>query len=162
MIKSKATFKEKGKPERQDLAKKLRQMKTAYVTVGVHEDAGSYTGTGKNPEVYEVALWNEFGTRSIPSRTFMGTAIDENQTRINQWRDELIGKILDDGWSVEKALEALGLRVQILIQNKIKSNMPPPNAPSTVEAKRRKGVAPNTLQETKLLLRSITYKVYMS
>lgn len=138
----------------------LRHTKDAHVTIGVHEDAGSY-GTGKDaPSVVEVALWNEFGTRDIPERSFMRSTFDENVAKINQWREEAVKHMVMDGWSVEKALEMIGLRIQTLVQNKIKSNVPPPNAPSTAAAKTKEGVAARTLIESGLLLRSVTYKVY--
>lgn len=159
MIRPKVTITDSGKPEQEALAKRLKGMRGAFVTVGVHEDAGSYEGNDA-PTVAEVALWNEFGTTKTPERSFIRSAIDENEPLINQWREELINKIVNEGWTVEKALEALGFRVQVLIQNKIKSDVPPPNAPSTVAAKTREGVAQVTLQNTKLLLRSITYKVH--
>lgn len=130
----------------------------AYVAIGVHEDAGTYGDGG--PDVVEVALWNEFGTTNMPERSFIRSAIDDGMEQINQWREEFLTKMLTDGWTERKALEAMGFRIQTLIQNKIKSNVPPPLAESTVQAKMKDGVAPKTLIDTGLLLRSITYKVY--
>ena len=158
MIRPTVSITDSGKEQQAALAKKLKGMKSAFVTIGVHEDAGSYEGGG--PDVVEVALWNEFGTTKTPERSFIRSAIDDNESLINGWREEIIGKIIHDGWSVDKGLEAIGLRVQILIQNKIKSNVPPPNAPSTLKQKSRDGVADTTLIHTGLLLRSITYKVF--
>ena len=142
-----------------ELVKRCKGASEAYVTVGVHEDAGEYEGDGA-PSVVEVALWNEFGTHSIPSRPFLRTAIDENVAKINAWRVEAARKIVFGGWTVEKGLEMIGFRVQQLIQNKIRSDVPPPNAPSTAADKVRRGVAPNTLMDSTLLLRSVTYKVH--
>jgi hypothetical protein len=139
-----------------DVFKKLKQLKTGYVTIGLHGDAGKYEdGT----DVVTVGLWNEFGTESIPERSFFRTAIDGNQQKINAWREEMLKNIFENNWSVEKALKAIGLRIQILVQNKIKSNVPPPNAPSTDEAKTLAGVGHKTLINTGLMLRSVTFKV---
>jgi hypothetical protein len=145
----------------EEFFKKLKQIKTGYVTIGVHEDAGSY---GDGTEVVKVALWNEFGTPDadypIPERSFFRTAIDQNIDKINNWRDEMIDNIFEKGWSVEKALNAMGLRIQILVQNKIKSNVPPINAESTSASKKSRGVGQKTLMDSKLMLRSVTYKVH--
>lgn len=141
-----------------DIQKILDQCRGAYVTIGVHEDAGQYDS---GVSVVEVAMWNEFGTTNIPERSFLRSTFDENATKINQWRELAIQNILTKGWSVEKALEMIGFRVMTLVQNKIKSNVPPPLAKSTAEKKLQNGIAPRTLIDSGLLLRSITYKVYV-
>ena len=139
-----------------DIFKKIEQIKRGYVTIGVHEGAGSYPdGTS----VVKVALWNEFGTETSPERSFFRSAIDQNMDKINKWREEMLDNIMEKNWPVEKALKAMGLRIQILVQNKIKSNVPPPNAPSTDAEKTRKGVGHKTLIDSGLMLRSVTYKV---
>lgn len=135
----------------------LAKVRGSYVTIGVHEDAGRYSGSNA-PSVVEVALWNEFGTSHIPERSFLRAALDENVALINNWREEAIGMLLQ-GAQVETALSMLGFRIMTLIQNKIKSNVPPPLAQGTVDAKVKDGVAPVTLIDTGLLLRSIAYKV---
>lgn len=174
MIKSKATTTETKKLPI-DLEKTMKEIQQGYVLVGVHEDAGQYTnedGT-RGPMVAEVAMWNEFGTRTSPERSFMRSATDENMPRINAWREELLSDIFTGKKTVSKALAALGFRIQTLIQNKIKSNVPPPNAPSTVAHKQGAGTLPKggsakemiagsktgTLIDSGLMLRSITFKV---
>ena len=160
MILTKVTIIDDRKAKDAAMAKRLKQLKGAYVTIGVHEDAGQYTEGSHPPSVVEVALWNEFGTSNIPERSFLRSAIDGNESLINSWLKEVCQKITFGEITVEKGLEIIGYRTQVLIQNKIKSNVPPPNAPSTVAQKQRDGVAPNTLINTGLLLRSITYKVF--
>lgn len=158
MIKAKVSVKDYGKSDREKLKKKFEKIGEAFVSIGVHEGAGQYEdGTS----VVEVALWNEFGTRSIPERSFIRSTIDENESLIDSWRDEMLKKLISDDWTVEKALEAIGFRIQILIQNKIKSNVPPPNAPSTLKHKAREGTSGGTLIDSGLLLRSITYQVHV-
>ena len=156
MIKAKSQTKDSNPRAFEKIAAIMKKTKDAYVSVGVHEGAGSYEG---GQEVLQVALWNEFGTETIPSRPFFRTAIDQNEGLINQWREEMVHKMILGEITPKKALEAIGFRVQVLVQNQIKSNMPPPNAPSTIAHKAREGVAPVTLIETGLLLRSITFKV---
>lgn len=158
MIISKVSTSDSGSAEFKKLIETLGRYKNSYVTIGIHEDAGEYPGEAS---VAEVALWNEFGTRFTPERSFLRSALDDNNAKINSWREEAIENILDKGWTVEKALEMMGLRIQLLIQNKIKSDVPPPNAPSTVAMKKKDGVAPRTLIWSGLMLRSVTYKVIL-
>lgn len=152
-----------GKEAFEKFRKSMAKIDGSYVGIGVYQEAGSYSEGNNPPTVVEVALWNEFGTRSIPERSFIRSAVDDNMSKIDQWLGELRNAVLDGKMTERKALEALGFRIQVLIQNKIKSNVPPPNAASTVKTKEQKGSAHphDTLQDTDLLLRSITYRVFM-
>lgn len=161
MVKAKVSTKVIGKENLDRLRVLFKDLSKYYVTVGVHEDAGKYT-EGKNPpSVVEVALWNEFGTEHTPERSFFRSTLAEKSGLINQWRQEVIGNMITKGWTPAKALETLGFRLQILIQNKIKSNVPPKNAPSVIAHKQAEGLPTTTLMETQLLLRSVTFKVYV-
>jgi hypothetical protein len=156
MLKPKITIKTDTK-HLTELKRRFKNADKAYVSVGVHEGAGEYAdGTS----VMNVALWNEFGTEHIPSRPFIRNAVYGHEGQINAWRKEAIGKIISGEFTVKQGLDMIGFRLQILIQKNITSNMPPPNAPATVAHKRAEGVAPpdQTLMETQLLLRSVTYK----
>lgn len=139
------------------IKKMMAKQKGAYVSIGFHEDAGTYPD---GQSVVEVALWNEFGTETSPARSFIRSVMDENEQKLNLWREEMIDNVVAKGWTVEKALEAIGFRIQVLIQNKIKSNVPPPLADSTAKAKSAKGRPAVTLIDTALMLRSVTFKVH--
>lgn len=140
----------------------------AYVTVGVHEGAGSYPN---GVSVAEVALWNEFGTEKIPERSFLRSALYENLSKIEAMRTKVVQNMIEKGWTTERALSVLGLFAQNLVQNKIKSNVPPVygtgkgNSPDKVkelqEAKKNRVGHYRTLRETDLLLRSITFQVHL-
>lgn len=160
MIHSKIHTKVKGQERVDRIRKVLAQYKEAFVSVGIHEDAGVYPGSNP-PSVVEVALWNEFGTETSPERSWLRSTIDQNAGKINEWREEMIGNILEKGWTVQKALETIGFRIQLLLQNKIKSNVPPPLAPSTANYKQAQGRPVVTLIDTGLMLRSVTYKVHL-
>lgn len=162
MIRVKTSVSFKGNDKYKEVLDKISQLNEAYVTIGVHEDAGKYTEGKDPPSVVEVALWNEFGTKNVPERSFMRSAFDENEQRINQWREEALTNMLEKGWSVEKGLEMIGFRMQEIVRNKILSNIPPPNSEATLAAKAAKGEGSNTLIATTLMLRSVTYKVVVS
>lgn len=140
--------------------KTARAAKGSFVSIGFHEGAGHYPGNDA-PDVVEVALWNEFGTRTTPERSFIRSAIDEHEGLLNEWRQEMLYNMVFKLWPLRKALETMGFRIQVLIQNKIKSNVPPPNADSTLDAKKKKGVPGVTLIDSGLMLRSVTYQVHM-
>ncbi len=158
MIRAETKLSVTGQDNFDQLLKRMKSIQEAYVTIGFHDDAGEYPG---GQSVVEVALWNEYGTDQNPARPFFASAMDENASLIQQWQEEVINGILDGKYDVEKGLEVLGFRIKTLVENKIKSNVPPPNAPSTVAHKQAEGVAPNTLIDTGLMLRSITFKVFL-
>jgi hypothetical protein len=157
VIKPVISFREKDSKEIKNLLKHLPSMKGAYVSIGFHSDAGSYES---GIDVVEVALFNEYGTSTTPARSFIRSTLDENEEKINNWRVEALQNIMSKGWGADQALSMIGTRVQILIQNKIKSNPPPPLAESTVAQKLRDGVPAVTLINTGLMLRSVTFKVF--
>jgi len=142
------------------LAKRLADADRAYVTVGIHEDAGRYPGPDA-PLVSEVAWWNEFGTSEIPERSFFRSTFTQKAADIEKIKKEELKKIMDGKSTVTKSLSVIGFRAQVMVQNKIKSNIPPPNAPSTKKAKAREypANANRTLMASELLLRSVTFKV---
>lgn len=158
MIKGVVTTTVTGDREYKAALKRISEMKGPYVSIGIHDNAGSYKdGT----TVFEVALWNEFGTEHIPSRPFMRSVVYGKEDQINAWRTEVVGQIIDGKMTVEKALQTLGFRVREMIRNQINSNMPPPNAPSTAAHKRKEGLAARTLVESTLLMRSVEFKVVL-
>lgn len=161
MIKAKFTFEDKSANLIKRFLTEVEGAQDSYVTIGVHSDAGKYSDGIDPPEVVEVALWTEFGTKSMPERSWLRSAIDDNIETINQWRVEAIQKIMRGEWNVQKSLESLGFRIQVLVQNKIQSNVPPPLSDSTIKQKMADGVPLQTLEWTMLMFRSVTYKVVM-
>jgi hypothetical protein len=187
VIHTKVKTESKGQDRVEKLMEIIRKHPHAHVDIGFFSGAGKYQGDNP-PEVVEVALWNEYGTHTSPARPFVGPVIDENQDKLNRWREEAISNIIEKGWTVEQCLEMIGFRIKTLIENKIRSNVPPPNALSTVGGKQADGLLPKavhvqglekkyrldgdaaaqvlrgrgktkTLINTGLMLRSVTYKV---
>lgn len=152
MFKGRFDISVRGQDEYGELLKRMKGLKV-YVTVGFQDTAEYPDGTA----VVFVAICNEYGTENIPARHFFGPAIDENQALIDRWQDELIDQYLDGKVSLRGMLEELGKRVVKLVQDKIRSNVPPPNAPSTVA---KKG-SDQTLIDTETMLKSVTYKVFI-
>lgn len=157
MISAKVTIEDRDR-EYKRFQREMRKVNGSYVTVGVHLGAGSYPKKGVT--VAQVAFWNEFGTERAPARSFIRSTLDQRAAALNVLREVWLQKVFDGKATVGKALEAMGFVVKEWITNKIQSNVPPPNAASTLARKAELGEGSMTLQATRLLLRSIAYKVH--
>jgi len=160
VIKQRMTIKEKDIGWKK-FRNEMKKVKGSFVTIGVHNDAGQYADS--DVTAAEVALWNEFGTdrkpKGIPQRSFLRSTYDERLNDLNILRGRALDKISKGEMSVKDALENIGQFLANMVMKKIQSNIPPENAPSTIEAKEREGVTPiRTLYHTGLLERSIGYK----
>lgn len=160
MIKPKISWKFKNSELMDHLLKEFPKMKGSYVTVGFYAGTKYDDGT----DVVEVALWNEFGTKNTPQRSFIRSAVDENIEKINSWREQALIEIVEHKKSVKSALDGLGFKLVTLVQNKIKSNVPPPLAESTREGKQREGSTNwnRTLMDTETMLNSVTSQTVMA
>ena len=146
----------------QDLQKVVAELHNGYVKSGF-PDSGDVSKATRNKatakpyddmsEVAQIAVFNEFGTNTIPSRPFFRNAIDGNREKIfemaNKFSDAaMIGKI-----TVSQAFENIGLFMQSIIRKSIRSNIAPPNAKSTV---RNKGSS-KTLIDSGQMINSVTF-----
>jgi hypothetical protein len=107
-------------------------------------------------DVVEYATYNEFGTKDIPQRSFLRSTYDE---QIGKWESQLengIKGILNMDTNTSRVWDLLGVKAKGDVQNKLRSNISPQNAPSTIKAK---GSGKTTLFNTGALLRAITYEV---
>lgn len=100
----------------------------------------SATGEKDKPlSVGEVAVIHEFGTDDIPERSFMRSTHDENRGRWKKDQRTLLLEIQDRKKTVEDALGYMGVKIKGAIQEKINSNIPPPNDPDTIVKKLKRG-----------------------
>lgn len=129
-------------------------MKRAGVRVGVQS---SEPPRDDGTSMALVAAANEFGTADghIPERSFLRSTVDENRANYNRIIRRLKDDILSGRRKIWESLSLLGQKVQTDVQRKIASNVPPPNAPSTIA---RKGSS-RTLIDTGALRQSIRYEV---
>ena len=133
---------------------KALDSKASHVDVGIH----AFTGA----ELVTIASANEFGAMAgrnrkvrIPERSFIRSTVDSNRTLYRQEGETLINRIVDGKITQAQGLGLLGRRVQRDIQRTIRSNVPPPNAPSTIAAKG----SDHTLIDTAAMLQAVTYAV---
>jgi hypothetical protein len=134
------------------------QQQGVALTVGIHEDKGAeqHRGVGKKgATVADVASFNEFGTRRIPSRPFIRAWFDES-LQANTARLRTLAKLVVAGkMTTTTMLNRLGLTFRAQAQGRIAAGVSPPNAPSTIQ---RKGSS-KPLIDTGQLKASIDYKI---
>jgi hypothetical protein len=113
------------------------------ITVGVHADAGAEghrpandTGAGRAVTVADVATWNEFGTGSIPQRSFIRAWFDESQDFIRETLRSQMALVAQGKLTADKAAERVALACEGSMKKRISRGVPPPNAAETI---RRKG-----------------------
>ena len=132
----------------------LKELDGKEVSAGILKNAGK---SKKGVPVVDYAIYNEFGTRHIPSRPFVRIASDENR---KAWGDMAVseaGNIVDGHGSASQVLEKLGKRMQQDIRKVIgdKAKLLPPLAKATV---RRKG-HDKPLIDTGLMKSKVDYRI---
>lgn len=118
------------------LIKKLKQA----LSTNVHGAKAGYLANDKGEEPYEgdnpptleeVALWNEFGTETIPARPFLSRA----QKSANARCAKLVKARMDENADIEQIAKEIGIVLQDEIQQQITKGNFVPNAPSTIKRK---------------------------
>jgi hypothetical protein len=105
--------------------------------------------------VLEVAIFNEFGTNSIPARSFLRAWFDENREKIGTTAAKLMKSVVKGERTRDEVLELLGQWAVGQIQLRISAGIGPPNAASTVA---QKGSS-KPLIDSGVLRSSVTYRV---
>jgi len=132
----------------------------SYTKVGVQEN--ERRDDASEPDMVTIAAWNEFGNRRIPERSFLRSATDEETPNLKTMGDKLYDQVLEGRLTVEKGLHVIGQYLESKIKAKIRSNIPPPNAPATIAQKTVGGKVGNrTLIDTGQLIQSIRHVVFM-
>ena len=116
------------------ILRNMRKIDAKAVKIGIQD--GDKTFDGKESLAY-VASLHEFGSPGgkIPERSFIRTAIDKNERKINNLSDRLALKILDGSVTVRGALDLIGLSVTGMIQEQITDGDYVPLSPATIKKK---------------------------
>ena len=130
-----------------ELLKVLNKLKKKKITVGVHGDAGSDNLMKANA--------NEFGTDSIPERSFIRAGYDSEKSKIDKDIEKLITKVIIREMTAAVALDLIGSTAVGRIQEFAIDLRDPPNAQSTIDAKG----SSNPLVDTGQMIGSIDYKI---
>lgn len=111
----------------------------------------------------EVAAANEFGTETIPERSFMRASFNTNRAEYIDMLGRLLVGCLEGKGSPERAFGLVGARIAADMKNFVTQGdeVPPPNAPATIERKLAKGSGgePRTLVDTGSMVNALTWRV---
>jgi hypothetical protein len=147
---AKVTLKDKGLRK---LRRELERAAERCVVIGVGEGANAVYPDGTT--VQEVAIWNHFGTANIPARPFISATIEQERSGIRTLQLRLAKGLYLGKVTLDQALEFIGQDVKNRIVTKINDFFPPPNAPSTIAAKK----SSQPLVDTKQMVGSIDYEI---
>ena len=130
--------------------RQLEVARTVEVAVGIH--AGS---TAHGQQIAEYAACNEYGTDSIPERSFMRSSFDENLIKIQNDMNQQAGLVIAGQSTVRRALGVIGMKHQDRVKRKIGSSIQPANHPETIKRKK----SSRTLIDTGAMLNSVHYVI---
>lgn len=108
-----------------EIQRKLRQLESKKVDVGLQGDAGS--------DIVNRAFFNEFGTQDIPERSFLRSTLTEKTNEIKNQAENLVQNL--GTTDVEQGLGRIGLYLETEIKKKVTNGNFTPNAPSTIKQK---------------------------
>ncbi len=138
-----------------ELVKKIEGMDRLAILVGVFEREGAQPHGDDAFTVLDVAAVHEFGTDTVPQRSFIRAWFDENIEKAREALRRLMVQALQGKLTPEQCIERFGLWVQGEIQKRMAQGIPPPLAESTIE---QKGSSV-PLIDTGQMRSSVTFKV---
>ena len=165
----KVVDKDKGWRRLQELSKRLTA-DDVHVRVGVLDDgrAGSEV-RGEGITTGQLAVAMEFGTDTIPARSWVGLTFDRARAEVQSDMQRLLWSVVEGKITVDKALNVLGAKYSAEVKNTVTQGeqIPPPNAPSTLArkmAKTRAGAAnaARTLIDTGRMIGAVTWATFGS
>ena len=128
---------------------RLRKLDGLVVRVGVLQPRRVRGNT-----IAVVAAAHEFGTRTVPQRSFIGRTMDTQGPELQRTQEAVIDRVID-GVDPDQAANVLGLKAASMIRDTIRAGIPPALARSTIAAKG----STLPLVDTGQLLNSITHEV---
>lgn len=126
------------------------------IDVGVHSDDANHThGDGEGVTIGDVATWMEFGTRTVPARSFIRAWFDEKHTEVQAILKQELGAAMRGDRPLSQACERAALRLEASVKGRIRQHIPPPLSPVTIA---RKGSS-TPLIDTGQLIQAIRARV---
>lgn len=101
------------------------------VKVGIRRGKGSHEGT----DMLDIAVYNHFGTATIPARPFVSDCAEKNAGQIQEAQKRLVYRVYQGGLSADGALAELGAWYVNVQKGHILHGGWTPNAPATVKRK---------------------------
>ncbi len=128
------------------------------VKVGIFGEKADALHVGSKLSNVEIASVHEFGSETVPERSFIRGAVDENIERIRNIQRRSAALFLNGKITIEAALGIIGESVTSMIKARIAAGIDPPDSPETI---RRKGSS-TPLVDTVQLKGSIQWEVAKS
>lgn len=115
-----------------DYVRQVNALDGHGVKVGIQSDAGTHEGTS----ILDIAIYNEFGTETIPARPFIRDFAEKNARVLGAAMDRIATKI-ERGATVDAGLAQLGEFAQQNQQAHVRASKSwaVPNASSTIKRK---------------------------
>ena len=101
------------------------------VKVGIRRGKGSHDGTDR----LDIAVYNHFGTSTIPARPFISDCAEKNAGQIQEAQKRLVYRVYQGSLSADGALAELGAWYVNVQKGHILHGGWTPNAPATVKRK---------------------------
>lgn len=143
--------------------KEIEYLATRQVEIGILAIDKSLTGENGKITILEYAIYNEYGTPSMPARPFMRNAFDNNRAIISNLIQATPKKVIKGEKSGKEALMEIGETIRGLIIQSIATaeTWAVPNDPKTLKIKTKNGQANNTkpLIDNRFLIKSIRYQI---
>lgn len=133
-----------------------------YVKVGYPAESGE-TNAAKVGSVdqalklIDVVLFMEFGTPTVPERSWIRATHDEIKEEMRSFIADLVGQIHDGTMTVERALDLMALKAINAMKKKIREGIDPPLRLATIA---RKGSSTPLIDKGQLL-NGMTWKRIM-
>lgn len=101
------------------------------VKVGIRRGKGSHDGT----DMLDIAVYNHFGTATIPARPFVSDCAEKNAGQIKEAQKRLVYRVYQGNLSADGALAQLGAWYVNVQKGHILHGGWTPNAPATIKRK---------------------------
>lgn len=121
----------------EQLTKRLKKESTKEVAIGFprgEESAAPHYDNGAS--ILDVAIYNNFGTARIPRRPFMDNASTKLQKMWKKLLSQAQKRLNAGEISEETVMKTAALQGEAIVRAEIDAVDSPPNAPSTIAAKK--------------------------
>jgi hypothetical protein len=148
------TTTEKNPGKYKALREQMRKLSGSYVSIGIFG--------GRAPDGASIAQYaavHEFGSDTIPERSFIRGNDDERRTDYQKAIESGVYRIIRGTATVGDILWALGARVQADIKRRITAGIDPPLSAAYAAEKARRGWSPTPLIRFGTLRRAVTFAV---
>lgn len=137
-------------------AQKLIAQRKAYVKAGLLGGDKDYR-PGEAITNVQLGLVHEFGTDHVPERSWIRSTFEEKRAEYVELLKKLLVPVYEGKWGITRALGIVGARMASDQKKAVKTGagIPPPNAPSTIEAKG----SSRPLVDTSAMINSVTWEV---